>query len=164
MQDKGIKAAKIILPFFLIFGIVIFIIGISSLITNVHKKENCTEKVIATCTNMKQKKHSSKHRNGPTTYTPVFTYEYNNKRYERQYGKSYSERKKDTFEKNKKYTIFVNPKIPSQYIVEGHENDIDTFAIVAPLGSAILIIFVTTAFFVIRKNANLENGNKNEIK
>lgn len=164
MQDKGIKAAKIILPFFLIFGIVIFIIGISSLITNVHKKENCTEKVIATCTNMKQKKHSSKHRNGPTTYTPVFTYEYNNKRYERQYGKSYSERKKDTFEKNEKYTIFVNPKFPSQYIVEGHEDDIDTFAIVAPLGSAILIIFVTTAFFVIRKNANLGNENKNEIK
>ena len=159
MQDKGIKAAKIILPFFFIFGIVIFIIGISSLITNVHKKENCTEKVIATCTKIKQIKQSSKQRNEHTTYTPVFTYEYNNKIYESQYGKSYSERKKDTFEKNKKYTIFVNPEYPNQYIVEGHENDIDTFAIVVPLGSAIMIIFLTIAVFVV--NRKKEKGRNN---
>lgn len=151
-EKMAVKVARIFLPSFLILSIIIFIIGIYSLIINVRKTENCTEKVVATCTQIKKIDIRNKYGSRPTTYTPVFTYEYNNKQYERKYGKNYSERNKDTFEKNEKYTIFVNPKAPSQFIVQGHEGDIDTFAIVAPIGSAMMIIFLSIAYFACRKS------------
>lgn len=158
MQDEdkknkmAAKFAKIFFTFLLIFSTVIFIIGMASLIANIQKTQKCTEEVVATCTQVKKIKHNNKYGTRPATYTPVFTYEYNNKKYEKKYGKSYSELKKDTFEEKEKYTIFVNPDKPEQFIIEGHESDIDTFAIVTPFGTGIIIIFSLIGMVVLRKS------------
>lgn len=162
MQDEdkknamAAKFAKVFFIFLLIFSTVIFIIGMASLITNIQKPQKCTKEVVATCTQVKRIKHRNKH-STRISYTPVFTYEYNNKKYEKKYGKSYSELKKDTFEENAKYKIFVDPDKPEQFIIEGHESDIDTFAIVSPFGTGIIIIFSLIGMVVLRKSDNRYN-------
>lgn len=153
LQEKRIKAAPIVFPIFIGLSIIIFIVGVSSLIVNVNKTKNCTEEVVATCTRIgKRTKTGRSHRgNRHTMYTPVFSYEYNNKKYEIKYGRSYSEKYKDTFELNKEYTIFVNPKFPSQFIVEGHEDDIDTLAIGGPIIGASMTTLYSAIYLVYRK-------------
>ena len=129
MKDK---ATKLIFTFFIGLSILLFLFGILILIVNINKKKNCTEPVIATVTQIR-KSSNSKHKRNPykRTYRPVFSYEYNNRKYEIKYGKGY--KYKNEFETGKEYKIYVNPKFPSQFIIEGYENDIDTLAISAPI-------------------------------
>ena len=68
-----------------------------------------------------------------------------------QTGRSYSKKYKDTFELDKEYTIFVNPKFPSQFIIQGHEDDIDTLAIGGTIVGASLTILYTVIYIGYRK-------------
>ena len=152
MENKY-KTTKIIFIFFISLSIIIFIIGMHSLFMNLTKIENCTEKVTATCSSIrmntggKHNRHSHNH-----TYRHVFFYEYNNRKYEITYGRSYSKENKDVFGKGKEYTIYVNPEFPSQFIVEGHENDIDTLAIAGPIIGASMTILFTVIYFIFKKH------------
>lgn len=152
LQEIRNRAAKIIFLFFIVLSVIIFIVGVSSLIVNLNKAKNCTEEVVATCTQIRKRNKSGRSHRGyrNTMYTPVFTYEYNNKKYEIKYGRSYSEKYKNTFDLNKEYTIYVNPKFPSQFIVEGHEDDIDTLAIGGTIVGAALTILYSVIYFIYR--------------
>lgn len=147
------KATKLIFIFFIGLSMMFFLIGIFSLYINIHKVENCTEKVIAVCTRIKTSS-GTRHNRHKRTYRYVFSYEYDNKKYEITYGKVFSKNNKDVFEKEKEYTIFVNPKYPSQFIIEGHENDIDSLAIAAPIIGGCLTIFYLVIYFIFKKHYN----------
>ena len=147
---KKDKTTKILFTFFIGISLIFFIIGILSLTINLNKKKNCTEPVIATCTEIRKSSNSRYKRNPfKRTYRHVFSYEYNNKNYKIKYGKGY--KNKDTFEKGKEYTIYVNPKYPSQFIIEGHENDIDTLAIAGPIIGASLTIMYSIIYIIYKK-------------
>jgi len=141
MKYNKYKGTKIVFIFFIGLSIMFFLVGMLFLAVNLNKKKTCTEPVIATVTQIR-KSSNSKHKRNPykRTYRPVLSYEYNNRKYEIKYGKGYKD--KDKFEKGKEYKIYVNPKIPSQFIIEGYENDIDTLAISAPIiGACMTILF-----------------------
>ena len=142
---------KIVFIFFIGLSIMFLLFGTFALIVNINKKKNCTEPVIATVTEIRRSSNSKHKRNlYKRTYRPVFSYEYNNRKYEIKYGKGYKD--KNTFEKGKEYKIFINPKFPSQFIIEGHENDIDTVAIIAPIIGATNAILFTVIYIVYKKN------------
>lgn len=147
MKDK---TTKFIFIFFIGISLIFFIMGIISLTVNLNKKKNCTDPVIATVTQIR-KSSNSKHKRNPykRTYRPVFSYEYNNRKYEIKYGKGYKD--KNTFEKGKEYKIYVNPKYPSQFIIEGHEKDIDTLAIAAPIIGATMTALFSTIYIIYKK-------------
>ncbi|MGM9850041.1 MAG: hypothetical protein ACI31V_04005 [Bacilli bacterium] len=147
------KATKIVFVFFIGLSLIFFIIGILSLTVNLNKKKNCTDPVIATVTQIR-KSTNSKHKRNPykCTYRPVFSYEYNNIKYEIKYGKGYKD--KNTFEKEKEYKIYVNPKYPSQFIIEGHENDIDTLAIASPIIGVCMTTLFSTIYIIYKKRYN----------
>lgn len=144
------KPTKIIFMFFIGLSIFLLLFGIFALIVNINKKKNCTEPVIATVTEIR-KTSNTKHKRNPykRTYRPVFSYEYNNKNYKIKYGIGYKDKNK--FEKGKEYKIYVNPKYPSQFIIEGHENDIDGLAIVLPITGAFMTILFSTIYLFIKK-------------
>lgn len=147
MQDK---TTKIIFIIFIGLSILFFLLGMASLVVNLNKKKNCTEPVIATVTEIR-KSNNSRHKRNPykRTYRPVFSYEYNNKKYEIKYGIGYKDKNK--FEKGKEYQIYVNPKYPSQFIIEGHENDIDALAIAGPIIGASLTIMYSVIYIAYKK-------------
>ena len=147
MKDKP---TKLIFTFFIGISILLFLFGIFAIIVNINKKKNCTEPVIATVTEIR-KTNSSKHKRNPDKriYRHVFSYEYNNKKYKIKYGKGFTD--KDKFKKGKEYKIYVNPKYPSQFIIEGHENDIDDLAIVSPITGAFMTILFSTIYLFIKK-------------
>ena len=155
------KPTKLIFIFFIGISILIFLFGTFVLIANINKKNNCTEPIIATVTQIR-KSSNSKHKRNPykRTYRPVFSYEYNNRKYEIKYGKGYKD--KDKFEKGKEYKIYVNPKIPSQFIIEGYENDIDTLAISAPIIGVCMTILFSVIYIVYKRlyNKNILPYNK----
>lgn len=152
---------KLIFTFFIGLSIIIFFFGTFALIVNINKKKNCTEPVIAKVTGIR-KSSNSKHKRNPykRTYRPVFSYEYNNRKYEIKYGIGYKD--KDKFEKGKEYKIYVNPKYPSQFIIEGHENDIDAVAIAAPIIGACMTILFSVIYIIYKKlyNKNILPYNK----
>ena len=158
MKDK---TTKFIFIFFIGISLIFFIMGIISLTVNLNKKKNCTDPVISTVTQIR-KSSNSKHKRNPykRTYRPVFSYEYNNRKYEIKYGKGYKD--KDKFEKGKEYKIYVNPKIPSQFIIEGYENDIDTLAIIAPIIGVCMTILFSVIYIVYKRlyNKNILPYNK----
>ena len=80
MKDK---TTKLIFTFFIGLSILLFLFGMLVLIVNINKKKNCTEPVIATVTQIR-KSSNSKHKRNPykRTYRPIFSYEYNNRKYE----------------------------------------------------------------------------------
>lgn len=46
LPERRNRTAKIILPFFIELSVIIFIVGVSSLIVNLNKTKNCTEAVV----------------------------------------------------------------------------------------------------------------------
>lgn len=146
------KTTKIIILFFIVLSITFFITGIYSLSRNLNKKKNCTEEVIATCT--KVVRIGSPKNYNRKTYRHYFEYEYNNKKYEIRYGKGFTD--KDKFKVGKEYTIYVNPKSPSEFIIKEHENDIDVFAIGAPI-AGISLTTLFTAIYIKTKSKYKED-------
>ncbi len=150
MKDK---TTKLIFTFFIGLSILLFLFGMLVLIVNINKKKNCTEPVIATVTQIR-KSNNSKHKRNPykRTYRPVFSYEYNNRKYEIKYGKGYKDKNK--FKIGKEYKIYVNPKFPSQFIIEGHEKDIDTLAISAPIIGASMTTLFSVIYIIYKRLYN----------
>lgn len=150
MKRDKLKATKIIFTFFILLSLLYFIVGIISLPIILNRKNTCTEKVIATCTRVVKKNGTrhNRHYNNPT-YRHYFEYEYNGKKYEIKYGIGFKDKNK--FEVGKEYTIYVNPKLPSQFIIEGRENDIDTFALAAPIIGGSLTVLYSTIYFIFIK-------------
>ena len=150
MKDKP---TKLIFIFFIGISILLFLFGTFAIIVNINKKKNCTEPVIATVTQIR-KSSNSKHKRNPykRTYRPVFSYEYNNRKYEIKYGKGYKD--KNQFEIGKEYKIYVNPKFPSQFVIESHENDIDTLAIIAPIIGASMTILFSVIYIIYKRLYN----------
>lgn len=46
LPERRNRTTKIILPFFIELSVIIFIVGVSSLIVNLNKTKNCTEEVV----------------------------------------------------------------------------------------------------------------------
>jgi len=147
------KITKMIFAFFIGLSIFFLLFGIFILIVNINKKKNCTEPVIATVTEIRKSSNSKHNRNSYRhTYRPVFSYEYNNKNYKIKYGIGYKDKNK--FEIGKEYKIYVNPKYPSLFIIEGHEKDIDTLAIAAPIIGACMTILFSVIYIVYKRLYN----------
>lgn len=144
------KSTKIVLFFFMGLSLLIGITGIISFKSNSTKMDVCTESVTATVISLKQNGDGSKHHNKPT-YAPVFEYDYGGNYYTQEYGISYSRNHKDKFRVGQTYTIYVNPKKPTQFIVEGHENDIDTFAIIGPIMGFLMFGIFLFVFVIVNK-------------
>ena len=150
------KPTKVILLFFIVLSFIIAVSGAYSFYVNLHKADNCTEEVKGICSDIKVSRHdrnsSNKHRGDSYyKYTPVFSYEYNGKKYEREYGIHYSEEDKDTFREGKEYVLYVNPQKPWQFIVDGHEEDIDTFAIIGPIVGIFMFFMFVFIYLVVKK-------------
>lgn len=145
------KTTKIILLSFIGLCVFISVMGFISLYFNVHKTDDCTEEVTGVCSDMvaTRKRNSSKSIYYHYIYTPVFEYEYSGKTYKERYGISYNEKHKDTFTVGKEYTIYVNPSRPTQFLIKGHEEDIDTFAIIGPIAGIFMSVIFLLVFFLV---------------
>ena len=156
-----VKNASVKKVFQVFIGISIFfiIIGLCSYLSSKYKIEHCTERVTATCTNIRKTSSRTTSRSRSRVrykYTPVFTYTYNNKKYEVKYVKSYSSEISVNFEKGQEYTILVNPNNPKQYVVEGYENDSSLFGIILVIMGSGGGIFYTIIYLCIRKKEDNE--------
>lgn len=150
MKRDKYTATKIIFTFFIALSLLFFIVGIIALPINLNKKNTCTEKVIATCTRVIKKSGArhNRHYNNPT-YRHYFEYEYNGKKYEIKYGMGFKDKNK--FEVGKEYTIYVNPKSPSQFIIEGREKDLLTYSLAAPIIGGSLTVLYSAIYFIFLK-------------
>lgn len=98
--------------YFLIFGIVVTLLGIIILSTYIYSIITCRTKIYATITSLK--KESMKLR-GSTVYSyrPEFKYSYNDTEYS---GISIkSTYKKDKYQANEPLLIYINPNKPEDY-------------------------------------------------
>ena len=133
------KVSKIILLCFMIFSLFISVFGGYRLYLNVHKIDRCTDEIMAVVSHIRID-GSSRSNNYRETYTPEFEYEYKGKMYNVEYGIHYPESQKDTFKEGKVYKIWVDPKRPYMFIVEGHEDDVDAFAIIGPIAGFMMFL------------------------
>ena len=114
MRTKGKGIATFII---LIVAIVFIIVGKVVLGAEESKSERCTEVVNATVIDFAESTSTDDDGDETITYTPVFSYEYNNKEYE-SHMNTYSSDADDKFEYNKDYTIRINPSNPEEIYVE----------------------------------------------
>lgn len=156
------KSIKIIFIFLIGVSLFITVTGLISCFANKNKAKYCTEKVTAVCTKYNIKTIRSRGRTtNNRSYTPVFSYEYNGKKYEVAYGRSYREKNKDTFEVNKEYTIFINPKHPRQFVIEGYENELNGYSLIAPVMGAFSSVFYVAIYCGIRKKLESKDADDN---
>ncbi|MCR4616077.1 MAG: DUF3592 domain-containing protein [Clostridiales bacterium] len=122
--------------FYLIVGIIFLIFGIGGIGAAISNKVSCTENVTATISNVKIKRYNIRF-HLLVTYSPVFTYTFDGKKYTVNADLSTLRSKK--YEKGNEFAIKVNPKDPKE-IYAGSNLSLTLFGIFCAVAGITMII------------------------
>ena len=147
---------------FILLGVVIAVVGLIRLQKYNHLDEYNTS-VQAVCTNktsrIADKYIEQAHRTGNydnlekhRVYRFYFSYEYKGKKYtDEELLIGYHD--ENEFKLNKKYTIYIKQENPSDFVVEGHEEELEPIVIIAPIMGIFWVVLLTIIYIAVNIRA-----------
>ncbi|MCR5600056.1 MAG: DUF3592 domain-containing protein [Ruminococcus sp.] len=158
--SRGISCVMAVFVFpFLLAGIIMLIIGTSSLISYYHAKGNCTELVTGVIESLDKWEHHDSDEGGrdSVSYAPIYSYTYNGKPY---ISKESAYSSKVEFSVGESVDIYVDPADPTTIFVPAYENRKSTAISFAVTGGIITLLFVLLIFksgkLMIRKKSDMD--------
>lgn len=152
------KAKHIVLLIITVLSLGLGAFGISRLKFESKKEDVCTQKIQAKCIDIRKSYGNEYRPSRPdkhVTYQPTFQYSYKDTVYKQ--VSLIRSTDKTEYQVGNYYTLYINPKKPSEFYVQGEETEIAPFAIIAPImGFLTAIICFTLILYdiAIRRSKN----------